>query len=441
MKIKTNKQIRLIITLIIIFITIFCTYSQAYPNTKVNYSSTNLKIADKSPDISSEQLSLYSKAAILIDSKTGKILYEKNSHEKNYPASTTKILTAIIALEKCKLTDQLTASYDAIMSIPSGYSNAAIQENEVLTVEELLNVFLIHSANEAGYILAEYISGSISKFADLMNQKALEIGCENTHFTNPSGIHDENHYSTAYDMSLIAQYCMKNDEFRRLVSKTSCTISATNKYQERYFVNTNDLIRPSSEYYYQYCIGIKTGYTRQAKNCLIAASSKDNLELITVVLGAESTETGKSARNIDTINLFNYGFSNYMLKEILSKNSVVTDITIKNATKETKDLPIICQNSISALLPQNTDLSNIKPSSISLNENLLAPISEGSIVGTIHYVIDGIEYTENLYAQHNVEEFNLSLILLQIVAVIIILIVLYKILSQKSRIPKGKKRK
>ena len=374
-----------------------------------------------------------------MDSKTGKILYEKNSNEKKYPASTTKILTAIIAIENCNLSDTISASYNAIMSIPSGYSIAEIKENEVLTVEQLLNVFLIHSANEAGYILAEHISGSISNFADLMNQKALEIGCTDTHFTNPSGIQDENHYSTAHDMALIAQYCMKNETFRQIVCKTSYTLEPTDKTpEERYFVTTNDLLKTSSEYYYPYCIGIKTGYTSKAKNCLISASQKDGLELITVVLGAEFTENGKSARNTDTINLFNYGFENYKYQEILSKNSVIKNVTVKNATKETKELPIITENSITSLLPNNIDFNSLEPI-ISINENIEAPISEGTVIGSIKYNIDGIEYSTNLCAEHSVEKLDLILLIGQISAVIIILIIIYKILSHKSNIKYKKK--
>lgn len=135
-------------------------------------------------------IQIYSDGAVLMESSTGKLLYGKNENKKLYPASTTKILTAIIAIEKYNLTDTLTASKNAVMSIPSGYSNAAIQPDEALKVQDLLELFLIHSANEIGYIFAENISGNVDKFADLMNQKASEIGCKNTHFTNPSGIHD-----------------------------------------------------------------------------------------------------------------------------------------------------------------------------------------------------------------------------------------------------------
>ena len=399
-------------------------------------------ISNAETDISpeSKNLTIYSEAAVLIDSKTGKILVGKNENKQMYPASTTKILTAILAIENCSLTDKITASYNAVMSIPVGYSNAAIQPGEELSVQDLLGMFLIHSANEIGLIFAEHISGSVENFATLMNQKAIEIGCTNTHFTNPSGIHDKEHYSTAYDMALIARYCMKNETFRKIVSKTSCKISATDKYKERYFSTTNDLIRSSSKYYYSSAIGIKTGFTSQAKNCLIAASSKDGLEFITVSLGAQATEDGRSGRYVDSINLFNYGHSNYKTQEIATQNSTIKEIIIKNGTKDTKTLQLLLKDSISTTVPINFDLNTLE-SSIELNENISAPIAEGSIVGKINYTIDGINYSSDLIASHNVEESNFLLLIGQIALAIIVLFVLSKLLSPKSNNKKRKKSK
>lgn len=453
MKLKNsirNKTIlvMIIILLINIFIYSQCQAKQLEINIFTKHSSntniTNLKIATRisqnDNSKSNDRLTIYSEAAVLIDSKSGKVLYGKNEKEKKYPASTTKILTAIIALEKLNLTDKLTASYEAVMAIPSGYSNAAIQPGETLTFEELLNLFLIHSANEVGFILAENISGTVEEFANLMNQKALEIGCTNTHFTNPSGIHDENHYSTAYDMALIAKYCMQNEKFRSIVSKPSCRIPATDKYEERYFVNTNDLLRESSKYYYQYTIGIKTGYTSQAKNCLISASSKDGLELITVILGAKTLENGDSERYVDTINLFEYGYSNYKMQTIVNQNDIIQKITIPNATKDTENLPLILKDSINTIIPMNFDLNNLDYE-VKLNENIQAPIAQGSIIGTITYNIDGITYSTNLLAGNNVEKSNLPILIVQIILAIIVLFAIAKMLSpnKKNKISKKKK--
>lgn len=396
------------------------------------FFSNSISYADTTV-VLDNNLDLFSESAILIDSKNGNVLYGKNENQQMYPASTTKILTAIIAIENCSLTDKISASRNAIMSIPSGYSNANIKVNEELTVQELLEVFLIHSANEAGFILAEHISGNIENFADLMNQKASEIGCKNTHFTNPSGIHDPEHYSTAYDMALIARYCMQNQTFRDIVSKPSCTIEATNVSEKRYFVNTNDLIRSSSKYYYDYAIGIKTGYTSQAKNCLIAGSLKDDLELITVVLGSPSSATSTtSPRYSDTISLFNYGFDNYKLKSIIKENNPITTISIKNATKDTKELDLVSKNSIEVALPNNIDKSQIE-SSIVLNGNITAPIAKDTVLGTISYNIDGINYSTELVASHDVIKNDIKLLLMQITSAILVLIVLTFLLSGKKK--------
>lgn len=381
---------------------------------------------------------LASEGAILMDSATGKVLYGKNENEKLYPASTTKILTAIIAIENCKTTDKITASYDAVMSLPAGYSNAAIQPNETLTLQELLDMFLIQSANEVGTILAEHISGSVENFAVLMNQKATEIGCKNTHFTNPSGIHDSEHYSTAYDMALINRYCMKNEIFRNTVSKKSCTIAPTDKYEERYFKNTNALINPSSDYYYEYAIGTKTGYTSQAKRCLVATSLKNNLELITVVLGAKSELT--DTRYLDTINLFEYGFSNYKIEKIATKSSVLKELTIENGTSDTKNLSLILKDDITGIVPSNLNLATLKPS-IKLEELIAAPITEGDVLGKITYTIDGTEYSSDLIASHSVEEFDPVTVMKQIILAILVLFILSKLFSNKKKSKKRNSKK
>lgn len=380
---------------------------------------------------------IHSEGAVLIDSKTGTILYGKNENEKLYPASTTKIITAIIAIENCKLTDKITASYNAVMSIPVGYSNAAIQPGETLTVQELLDMFLIQSANEIGHIFAEHISGNIENFATLMNQKAESLGCKNTHFANPSGIHDPEHYSTAYDMALIAKYCMKNETFRNIVSKTSCAISATDKYQERYFKNTNDLINPSSKYYYEYAIGTKTGYTSQAKRCLIATALKDNLELITVTLGAESSTP--DVRYEDTINLFEYGYSNYKTQQIATSGAIAQEITVENATKDTKNLSLLVNDDITGITPANLKLSDLNPS-IELNNSISAPIEKGTVLGKITYNVGNFKYSSDLIASHNVEEFDSITILWQIALALFVLLILANLVLPKKK-SKKKKRK
>lgn len=374
---------------------------------------------------------IYSSGSVLIDAQTGNVLLQKNMNKQLYPASTTKILTAIIAIEKLDLNSKLTASRSAVMAIPSGYSNAGIKIGETLSVNDLLEMFLIHSANEVGYIFAEEISGSIDNFANLMNQKATELGCTNTHFTNPSGIHDINHYSTAYDMALIAKYCMKNETFRSIVNKKSCKFSATDLYpEERYFKNTNSLLDSSNRYYYEYAIGIKTGFTTQAKNCLIAGAQKDEIELIAVMLGAEATENGYSGRYVDAKNLFNYGFENYKINEFLKEGTKIKDIEVKNATNETKKLNLIAKTSLSALFKSSFNISNLT-SSIEINENITAPIAKDTVLGKISYNIDGINYESDLIAENDVIKSNLLEIIFQIIFAIIVLILIAELLSHR----------
>ena len=185
------------------------------------------------------EIKIYSEAAILIEQKTGEILYEKDIYTRKYPASTTKILTAIIALEKCDLNEQAIANESAVKIIKSGYSIANIQVGESFTIGQLIDVMMIQSANEAANVIAEHISGSIPEFAKLMNQKAKEIGCLDSNFVNPNGVHDDNHYSTAYDLALIARYCMNNEKFREIVTKMECSLPTTEIWQEeRIFRNT-----------------------------------------------------------------------------------------------------------------------------------------------------------------------------------------------------------
>ena len=392
----------------------------------------------KLPKASEADFEIASEGAILMEASTGKVLYGKNINEQLYPASTTKIITAILAIEHCKPTDKITASYDAVMSIPSGYSNAAIQPGETLEFQDLLDMFLIHSANEIGNIFAEHVSGSISEFAKLMNKKATEIGCKNTNFTNPSGIHDENHYSTPYDMALIARYCMKNASFRNTVSKTSCSVEPTDKYEKRYFKNTNDLLNSKSKYYYKYAIGTKTGYTSQAKRCLIATSLKDNLELITVTLGAQSSLL--DTRYQDTINLFDYGYKNFKVANIATKNSVIEKITVENATKDTADLSLLLKNDITGLVPANSNLINLDYT-VKLNDVINAPIQEGSVLGKVTYKIGDFEYSADLTAAHSVEEFDLIKIFWQIALAILVLFILSKLFLPKKKSKKNSKKR
>lgn len=336
--------------------------------------STIAIFANATENQTKDEMQIYSESAVLIESTTGKVLYDKNMNERKYPASTTKILTAIIALEKCDLDEVATASSNAVNSVKSGYTKADIQVGEKFSIEELLNVMMVQSANEAATIIAEHISGSVSEFSKLMNEKAKEIGCKNSNFLNANGVHEENHYSTAYDMALIARYCMKNELFRKLANTMECSLPRTEYWQdeqveehgERIFKNTNKLLIEGNRYYYPYAIGVKTGFTTPAKNCLISASNKDGFETIAVVLHAETTEEGLSARYLDTINLFEYGYNNYNLEDIQKE---YPNVVTENVKKETN---ISSRNKGSTEIEENTIIADenfCKTGELSANNN------------------------------------------------------------------------
>lgn len=381
----------------------------------------------------------YAPSCLLMEESSGKVLYSKNANSIMYPASTTKIMTAILTIENCNLSDTATVSHNAVFSIPDGYSTANLVEGEELTIEQLLNVLLIPSANDAAVVLAEHIAGSVESFSEIMNNKAAEIGCKNTHFVNPSGVHNENHYSTAYDLALIGKYAMQLSTFRSIVSKTYCSLPITNKYdkEDRIFSTTNELLKlnSSTSYYYQYATGAKTGYTDPAGHCIVATATKDNISLIAVVLNDGFTDENISQRPIDCKTLFEYGFNNYSMVSIANKGDVGHTINVINATSETASLDLLYSENLSAFIPNGFDLSNVTPN-IKLTQGLFAPISEGTILGSISYDIDGVNYSCNLVASHTVYSNNLIKTAMELILLIIVLILFAKFLKFKNRTKK-----
>lgn len=367
---------------------------------------------------------LSAEAIYLIDNRTNKVLYSKNENKKIYPASTTKILTAILAIENSNLDEKVTASFDSVISIKDGYSIANIMVEEELTVEQLLQVLLVYSANDAANILAEHIGGSIESFVSMMNTKLHELNLEDSHFNNAYGKHDENHYTTAHDLAYLFKYCLNNETFRKIAGSASCAIPSTNKSTNRLYQSTNDLLNPNSPNYYPYVTAGKTGFTTPAKECLVSSAYKNNLELICVVLGSDN-------RFSDTKNLYDYAFSNFELKNIAKENDFANQIEVSNATKTTKDLDLLVKETIPALVKSKETL-DIK-TDINLKDNITAPISENDILGTITYEVDGISYTTDLLASHKVDKSKNIEYIFYIALSFFIIIFLYTILTLKKR--------
>lgn len=359
----------------------------------------------KEPQINSE-------AGFMMEVKTGNVLYSKNSNKKLYPASTTKIMTAILTLENCKLDEMATVSKNALDLVPSGYTNAKLVAGEKMSIKDLLYGLMLNSANEAANVLGEHVSGSIEEFAKLMNKKAEELGMINTHFVNTNGMHNENHYTTAEDLAKLAIYCMKNEEFRKIVSTVEYELPATELYpkNDRIMKNTNLLIHPESKYYLKDVIGVKTGFTTQAGNCLVSYAKRDGVELVCVTLKAGSSSSSSSYRFSDSKSLIEYGFEAFSNREIIKKNKLIDSIEVKNATNKTKYLKIITKDSVSDFLSNNIDFSKLE-AKIELEDEIVAPISKGEKLGTISYEIDGKEYKTDLIANSEVKQSYMFVIL------------------------------
>lgn len=248
---------------------------------------------------------IYAESGILVDLDTQEILYSKNIDKQLYPASITKVMTTLVAIESSSPEEPVTFSQHALDSIEWDSSNIGCRLNETLTMEQCWYAMTLNSANEVCCGVAEHISGSIEAFVEKMNQKAAELGCTNTHFSNPNGLPDETHYTTAHDMALIANAAYQNETFRQVFSTRQYEIPPTPQYTEtRYLYNHHKMMQPDTEYYYEGCLGGKTGYTETALNTLVTIASRNGKNLLCVTMRTQGRQV-----YTDTASLFDYGFS------------------------------------------------------------------------------------------------------------------------------------
>lgn len=335
------------------------------------------------------------KKAIVMDIDSGSILYSKNGFDKVFPASTTKVLTAIIAIENLDLEKTVVASENAILSTPDGSSVMYIKIGEILTVKQLLYGLMLPSGNDAANVLAEEVSGNVEKFVEIMNEKAKKIGCTSTHFTNPHGFHDENHYSTAYDMAKILRYALKNETFREIIETKSIDIPQTNKTTTaRGLINTNKMVNKKYKdtYYYEYAIAGKTGFTDEARGTLVTYGKKDNKNIIITVFDGTQL-LGNEVRYFDAKLLFEYAFNNFDIKDIINSSSVNFDVYDK---KSGYNYRLKLKDDISSLI-KNKDYM-ISYDNLEIDFNLLNKISnnlaiytdlENYNVGSINIKVNG----------------------------------------------------
>lgn len=331
-----------------------------------------------------DELGLKSEAAILVHYDSGMTIYEKNADKKLYPASTTKIMTAILAIENLSLDSVLTASETAI-NIDRDGSNIGILNGEQLTVEQLLCALLVHSANDAANVLAEAVSGTIEDFVVLMNKKAADLGMTGTNFANAHGYHDDNHYTTARDLSILASYAMKNAKFAEIAAIPNMELPPTAKYAEvRHLSSNNMLINPlkGSKYIYEGAKGIKTGHTEKAGYCLASMVERNGVSYICVTMNSPiDFEDNHSFK--DSITLYEYAFANYKVKTISQDDEIVATAPVKWA-KGGKQAILTAKEPLRLLLPADFDTNELT-TSLKIPEKVKAPVNKGDTIGSIEY--------------------------------------------------------
>ncbi len=337
-------------------------------------------------------------AAILMDANSRTVLYGKAENEQCYPASITKVVTTMLALENSKPEDVITFSHDAVYNIDSGSTHIGMNEGEQITMQDALYAVMLASANEVANGVAETVAGSNEKFAEMMNNKAKELGCQNTHFVNPHGLQNKEHYTTCYDMALITRNAIKNEEFKKIIGTKSYTINETNITNEkRSFTNHHQMLtgKKYPEYKYDACLGGKTGYTSSANNTLVTIAEKNGITLIAVVMKSDNTHYQ------DTIALMDYGFNNFKSFNILDneksdafKDELSEFSKFFNVSEDDSACLYIADNS-SVILPNDAEYQSVTKK-VSFFDNIELKTGENH-VGEITY-----SYLDRVVGKHDI---------------------------------------
>lgn len=466
-----KRHITIYITIFSIILTTFFSNIYAQPTSVVE---TTTEATTEEPSVinnyadSSKVLNIDARGAILIDANTGVTIYEKNSHEKLYPASITKIMTAYLACKYGKFDDTLTASHNAIYGIGQGSSIIGIKEGEQISFLDGLYGIMMESANEVCMMVAEHIDGTVEKFVERMNKQAQDWGCKDTHFNNPHGFHDVDHYTTPYDMSLIAFNAIKDENFSKIWGTVDHTIPANNKSPQRFLHNKDKMLKPTSDYYYQYAIGGKTGFHDDAKNTLVTCAEKDGVKLISVVMKAN----GYNQAYTDSKTLLDYGFSVYKDNKVYTAGTYTDKIpvyqTYLSEDYNVGELNVTVAGDVSAKLSSFVSANDVKTKAVidygkDNNANkIYAPIKEGDKVGTMEFTYkDKTIATADITASNSVESksdkqlaemklinnvksvlhtiLNALIFIIPVVIIIIILLVVRNNINKKKKKKRRKK--
>lgn len=322
-------------------------------------------------------------AAILMEANTGTILYAKNINERLYPASTTKILTCLIAAEQADLNDIVTMSNEAVFSVPVDGSKIYLDVGEQITVDEALQATLIASANDAANGLAELIGGSLEGFADIMNERAKELGCTNSNFVNSNGLYDDNHYTTAHDLAMICCAFFNNELLCKYSSTTRLHLKATATQPDDIIEFSKNKLYEGGDYAYEYLVGSKTGYTDEARQTLVSCAEKNGMKLVCVILKEETPYQYE-----DTVSLFDYGFGNFQMINVSESNS---EYVIDNANFFNTDNDIF--GSSKPILSLNKNDYIILPNTVELSDaesTISYDVTDENQIASINYTYNGV---------------------------------------------------
>lgn len=395
-----------------------------------------------------EDFTVDAQSALLIylGDEENTVVYEKNVNERRAPASLTKIATAATALANGVDLDAVTTvSYNAIHALDgTGSSMGELKVGEEVTIRQVLYLIMLHSAGDACNVLAEYVGGSIDNYMNMVNEWVQSIGCENTHFVNPTGIDEENHYSTASDMAKMTLAAMQYPDFVKISETTVYTMEATNKNDEWKVYHRNLMLNNNYGYYYSPAKGIKTGTTTNAGYCVITEAEKDGYKYLCVVMGGvekDYTDDGKADNGafFDAKHLFQWAFSNFRVKELVKQNTVMSSLPVKNG-KDTDVVQLVPRERVAALVPASLDDSALI---FKLQEGapkeLEAPVKKGDVIGKADIIYaDEVIGTVDVIAAADVERsilmfiFNsvkdlLNTIWAKIILVLVILFILFYI--------------
>ncbi len=424
------------------------------------FAETDLSSINSAAFTPADDFSVAASAAMLVELNTGSVLYEQDADKMIYPASLTKIMTCLLAIENGNLNDELTVSSTALENLHPDGSSAELLVGETIRLEDLLYCIMLASANDGCNVVAEYISGSVDAFVALMNERAAQIGCTGTQFANTHGLHDENHYTTARDLAKISMVALENETFKRICTATSYKVPATNLSAERSIYTTNYLTSDvsTSQYYYSKAEGVKTGYTSQAGRCLITTATGNDLYLLSIVCGASTAIQANGDLLLENFTeskkLLQYGLTNFDYATVLSGLDTIAQISV-NYSAGADSVVVAPNQTITTVLPSDYDESLLEKDVVIDNpEGIDAPVAEGDKLGSITVTYDGVELgsadlvaitdvarSETSYYKSQLTIFIQTYWWMLIIGLFGILILIYLILYIRAVVRRNRRRK